>query len=84
MARDFTIPYDWSRISGSVAIDYSYVPTLESAGITYLGTHSENAVVYLPNIFVSTFFIAQIPVIQQVPCVASFKNTYYPYVTKVG
>lgn len=80
MARDFTIPYDYSRISGSVYVTTGYVPVVENGGNGYLGTYENEGTVYLPCVNLVTSYIAQIPIIQQVPCSPSLKFTNFPYI----
>lgn len=79
MARDFTISYDYSRISGTVNVSNGYVPVIEAGGNGYLSTYDSSGNVYIPSINIISNYVAQIPIIQQVPCSPSLKNTGYPY-----
>jgi len=78
MARDFTIPMDSSRLSGTIDIDVSYMATVLNGTGSYLSTVS-GAVLFMPTIHMSSSTPSNIPYVQQVNGPVSLKNTGITY-----
>lgn len=83
MARDFIIPMDSSRLSGTIDINVSYMATISYDTGSYISTLS-GAVLYLPTIHMSSSTPSNIPYIQQVNGPVSLKNTSVTYKTSNG
>jgi hypothetical protein len=78
MARDFTIPMDSSRLSGTIDINVSYMATVPNGTGSYLSTVS-GAVLFIPIIQMSSSTPSNIPYVQQVNGPVSLKNTGITY-----
>lgn len=78
MARDFTIPMDYSRLSGTIDINISYMATIPNGTSSYISTVS-GAVLFMPTIYMSSSTPSNIPFIQQINGPVSLKNTGLTY-----
>jgi len=86
MARDFTIQMDTSRLSGTVVINTTYIPTVnQNASSSYVGTYPVDPLnSFLPGILVQTNYESNIPFVHQVPSAISLKFTNQSYKVSIG
>jgi hypothetical protein len=87
MSRSFIIPYDFSRVSASVASETSYVGTAQDmTGGVYLSTvvfdSTSSYLVTIPQTTATgTYYY---PIVEQQNAVITIKNSFLPYTLTIG